>query len=168
MWRLDELLKHIVRYITLEPGDLVLTGTPAGVGPRMLQKYYAEFFLALLKLNTKVLSTKRYTYLQNILLIRNLLLTSFDLYQGNEYVIGRLGYGLERSYPHFPFLIPDMLERIKQVIYSLWLVIAPHDFLTNQGVIFINLNQYIELTHCLVCHIEGWQYQSQFRQFKFC
>lgn len=63
MWRLDELLKHIVRYITLEPGDLVLTGTPAGVGPRMLQKYYAEFFLALLKLNTKALSTKRYTYL---------------------------------------------------------------------------------------------------------
>ncbi|XP_037082871.1 acylpyruvase FAHD1, mitochondrial-like isoform X2 [Pollicipes pollicipes] len=27
------LLSYISRYITLEPGDLVLTGTPAGVGP---------------------------------------------------------------------------------------------------------------------------------------
>lgn len=31
----DELLAYITRYITLEPGDLVLTGTPAGVA--MLQ-----------------------------------------------------------------------------------------------------------------------------------
>ncbi len=28
-----ELLAYISRWITLEPGDLVLTGTPAGVGP---------------------------------------------------------------------------------------------------------------------------------------
>ena len=27
------LLSYITRYMTLEPGDLVLTGTPAGVGP---------------------------------------------------------------------------------------------------------------------------------------
>ncbi|MFN7960193.1 MAG: fumarylacetoacetate hydrolase family protein [Thermoanaerobaculia bacterium] len=31
-WGLVELLVYISRFITLEPGDLVLTGTPAGVG----------------------------------------------------------------------------------------------------------------------------------------
>ena len=29
----DTLLSHISQYFTLEPGDLVFTGTPAGVGP---------------------------------------------------------------------------------------------------------------------------------------
>lgn len=29
----DTLLSHISEYFTLEPGDLVFTGTPAGVGP---------------------------------------------------------------------------------------------------------------------------------------
>jgi 2-keto-4-pentenoate hydratase/2-oxohepta-3-ene-1,7-dioic acid hydratase in catechol pathway len=29
----DELLAHTSQYFTLEPGDLVFTGTPAGVGP---------------------------------------------------------------------------------------------------------------------------------------
>jgi len=29
----DTLLSHISTYFTLEPGDLVFTGTPAGVGP---------------------------------------------------------------------------------------------------------------------------------------
>jgi 2-keto-4-pentenoate hydratase/2-oxohepta-3-ene-1,7-dioic acid hydratase in catechol pathway len=28
----DEVISHITRMVTLEPGDLVLTGTPAGVG----------------------------------------------------------------------------------------------------------------------------------------
>jgi 2,4-diketo-3-deoxy-L-fuconate hydrolase len=28
----DEIISHITRTITLEPGDLILTGTPAGVG----------------------------------------------------------------------------------------------------------------------------------------
>jgi 2-keto-4-pentenoate hydratase/2-oxohepta-3-ene-1,7-dioic acid hydratase in catechol pathway len=28
-----ELLRFITRTMTLEPGDLILTGTPAGVGP---------------------------------------------------------------------------------------------------------------------------------------
>src|SRR3546814_9814021 len=28
-----ELIAHISRHFTLEPGDLVFTGTPAGVGP---------------------------------------------------------------------------------------------------------------------------------------
>ncbi len=28
----DEIISHIARTITLEPGDLILTGTPAGVG----------------------------------------------------------------------------------------------------------------------------------------
>ncbi|MDR3691168.1 MAG: fumarylacetoacetate hydrolase family protein [Fimbriimonas sp.] len=29
----DDLIHHMSRYFTLEPGDLVFTGTPAGVGP---------------------------------------------------------------------------------------------------------------------------------------
>jgi acylpyruvate hydrolase len=28
-----EVIAHVSRYITLEPGDLIFTGTPAGVGP---------------------------------------------------------------------------------------------------------------------------------------
>ncbi len=33
IWGLGELVSYASRYMTLEPGDLVLTGTPAGVGP---------------------------------------------------------------------------------------------------------------------------------------
>ena len=32
-WGIAELLAYVSRMMTLEPGDLVLTGTPAGVGP---------------------------------------------------------------------------------------------------------------------------------------
>lgn len=33
IWSIPELLQHISRYIALQPGDLIFTGTPAGVGP---------------------------------------------------------------------------------------------------------------------------------------
>jgi 2-keto-4-pentenoate hydratase/2-oxohepta-3-ene-1,7-dioic acid hydratase in catechol pathway len=33
VFSIPALLSYITRFITLEPGDLVLTGTPAGVGP---------------------------------------------------------------------------------------------------------------------------------------
>ncbi|MGD2115757.1 MAG: fumarylacetoacetate hydrolase family protein [Acidobacteriota bacterium] len=32
-WGIAELLSYVSRHMTLEPGDLVLTGTPSGVGP---------------------------------------------------------------------------------------------------------------------------------------
>lgn len=32
-WAIAELLSYVSRHMTLEPGDLVLTGTPSGVGP---------------------------------------------------------------------------------------------------------------------------------------
>ena len=32
-WGIVELLVYVSRFMTLEPGDLILTGTPAGVGP---------------------------------------------------------------------------------------------------------------------------------------
>lgn len=32
-WGIAELAAYVSRFITLEPGDVVLTGTPAGVGP---------------------------------------------------------------------------------------------------------------------------------------
>ncbi len=33
IWPVPELLSHLSRLVTLAPGDLVMTGTPAGVGP---------------------------------------------------------------------------------------------------------------------------------------
>lgn len=33
LFPLDVLLRHISQVMTLEPGDIVATGTPAGVGP---------------------------------------------------------------------------------------------------------------------------------------
>lgn len=32
-WGIEELLVYVSRFMTLEPGDVILTGTPAGVGP---------------------------------------------------------------------------------------------------------------------------------------
>ncbi|HTH43677.1 MAG TPA: fumarylacetoacetate hydrolase family protein [Oxalicibacterium sp.] len=31
IWRIDEMIEYLSRYFTLQPGDLILTGTPAGV-----------------------------------------------------------------------------------------------------------------------------------------
>ena len=33
IWTFAELVSYVSRHMTLEPGDLILTGTPAGVGP---------------------------------------------------------------------------------------------------------------------------------------
>jgi 2-keto-4-pentenoate hydratase/2-oxohepta-3-ene-1,7-dioic acid hydratase in catechol pathway len=33
LWGIVDLLVYASRMMTLEPGDVVLTGTPAGVGP---------------------------------------------------------------------------------------------------------------------------------------
>jgi fumarylpyruvate hydrolase len=33
VWKIDELISHLSRYYHLIPGDLIFTGTPAGVGP---------------------------------------------------------------------------------------------------------------------------------------
>lgn len=33
IWSVAECLSHLSRFVRLEPGDLLLTGTPAGVGP---------------------------------------------------------------------------------------------------------------------------------------
>ena len=30
-WKIDELISWLSRYITLKPGDIIFTGTPAGV-----------------------------------------------------------------------------------------------------------------------------------------
>ena len=32
IWKIPELIEFISRQVTLEPGDLIATGTPAGVG----------------------------------------------------------------------------------------------------------------------------------------
>ncbi|MEL6233052.1 MAG: fumarylacetoacetate hydrolase family protein [Pseudomonadota bacterium] len=33
IWKLDEIVSHLSRYYHLQPGDIIMTGTPAGVGP---------------------------------------------------------------------------------------------------------------------------------------
>jgi fumarylpyruvate hydrolase len=33
IWSVDEIVAELQRYFTLKPGDLIFTGTPAGVGP---------------------------------------------------------------------------------------------------------------------------------------
>jgi 2-keto-4-pentenoate hydratase/2-oxohepta-3-ene-1,7-dioic acid hydratase in catechol pathway len=33
IFKIPEILEYLSRYITLEPGDIVATGTPSGVGP---------------------------------------------------------------------------------------------------------------------------------------
>lgn len=35
IWRVDELIAHLSRFYRLQPGDVIMTGTPAGVGPLM-------------------------------------------------------------------------------------------------------------------------------------
>jgi fumarylpyruvate hydrolase len=33
VWSVPEIISHLSRYYHLGPGDLIYTGTPAGVGP---------------------------------------------------------------------------------------------------------------------------------------
>ena len=33
--KIDEMIAELSKYITLEPGDVIATGTPAGVGAAM-------------------------------------------------------------------------------------------------------------------------------------
>ena len=33
IWTVPEIIAHLSRYFTLAAGDVILTGTPAGVGP---------------------------------------------------------------------------------------------------------------------------------------
>lgn len=33
LWKIDEIIEYVSRYFTLKIGDIIFTGTPAGVGP---------------------------------------------------------------------------------------------------------------------------------------
>ena len=33
LWSIDEIIAHVSQYFTLKIGDILFTGTPAGVGP---------------------------------------------------------------------------------------------------------------------------------------
>ena len=33
LWTVDQLIAHVSKFVTLRMGDLLFTGTPAGVGP---------------------------------------------------------------------------------------------------------------------------------------
>ena len=32
LWKIDELISYVSQYFTLKKGDIIFTGTPAGVG----------------------------------------------------------------------------------------------------------------------------------------
>jgi fumarylpyruvate hydrolase len=32
IWKVDEIISHLSGYYHLQPGDIIMTGTPAGVG----------------------------------------------------------------------------------------------------------------------------------------
>ena len=33
LWKIDEIIAYVSQYFTLKIGDVIFTGTPAGVGP---------------------------------------------------------------------------------------------------------------------------------------
>jgi len=33
LWKIDEIISYVSQYFTLKIGDIIFTGTPAGVGP---------------------------------------------------------------------------------------------------------------------------------------
>lgn len=33
LWKIDELITYVSQFFTLKIGDIIFTGTPAGVGP---------------------------------------------------------------------------------------------------------------------------------------
>jgi 2-keto-4-pentenoate hydratase/2-oxohepta-3-ene-1,7-dioic acid hydratase in catechol pathway len=33
LWKIDEIIEYVSKYFTLKIGDIIFTGTPAGVGP---------------------------------------------------------------------------------------------------------------------------------------
>ena len=42
IWKIPELIEFISRQVTLEPGDLISTGTPAGVGAYRVPPIFLE------------------------------------------------------------------------------------------------------------------------------
>ncbi len=55
LFSIPQLLQAISRYFTLEPGDIVLTGTPAGVGPLVSGDALMLSLDSLLEIETRVL-----------------------------------------------------------------------------------------------------------------
>ena len=43
LWKIDELIEYISQYFTLKIGDVIFTGTPAGVGPVAINDQLAGF-----------------------------------------------------------------------------------------------------------------------------
>ncbi|MCY2687439.1 fumarylacetoacetate hydrolase family protein [Salinimicrobium sp. TH3] len=43
LWKIDEIIEYISRYFTLKIGDVIFTGTPAGVGPVELNDNLSGF-----------------------------------------------------------------------------------------------------------------------------
>ena len=43
LWKIDELISYCSQYFTLKIGDVIFTGTPAGVGPVAIEDRLVGF-----------------------------------------------------------------------------------------------------------------------------
>ena len=54
IWKIPEMISHLSKYYTLQAGDLIMTGTPAGVGPVQKGDYLEASISKLSNLAVKV------------------------------------------------------------------------------------------------------------------
>jgi fumarylpyruvate hydrolase len=54
IWKIPEMISHLSKYYTLQAGDLIMTGTPAGVGPVQKGDYLEGSISKLSNLAVKV------------------------------------------------------------------------------------------------------------------
>ena len=48
LWKIDELISHVSKFFMLKKGDIIFTGTPAGVGKIMANDYLSGVLLSLI------------------------------------------------------------------------------------------------------------------------
>jgi acylpyruvate hydrolase len=63
-FKIDDQLEYITRYVTLNPGDLILTGTPGGMGPIEI----GDKLHATLKQDDKLLVEMKYDVIKDNLI----------------------------------------------------------------------------------------------------
>ena len=44
LWKIDELIAYVSQYFTLKKGDIIFTGTPAGVGKVNENDIFIRYF----------------------------------------------------------------------------------------------------------------------------
>ena len=59
LWKIDELISYVSQYFTLKIGDIIFTGTPAGVGPVAINDKLKGFIIAAIGFSYYVWLCKR-------------------------------------------------------------------------------------------------------------